>query len=145
MAAIVILGVPATGEVEATQNALAHNVTLTDATIFLLPIIATFVAWATMSYVITGQWLPGISSQYGTGTQTSEGAHLTFVLRAEHFLHNVEYLAPLLPVVSRRRRFSEACDIQDYPAPLAVLGGSIAFDTWACWWGSSSPGTAISS
>jgi hypothetical protein len=130
MAAIVVLVVRYWRSAGAGQTRIRIMSALTDATIFLLPIVTTFVAWATMSYVITGQWFPGISSQYGTGTQTSEGAHLTFALRAEHFLHNIEYLAPLLPVVlvlallfSARRR-----DIRIL-APLAVLGGSVAFDT----------------
>ena len=102
---------------------------LTETTIFLLPLIATFVAWAIMSYVITGLAFPGVSSQYGTGAQTSEAVHLTFGIRAAHLLHNFEYLAPLLPVIvvlaviaSARRR-----DIRIL-APLAILGGSITFD-----------------
>lgn len=100
-----------------------------DTTIFLLPLIATFVSWAVMSYVITGQLFPGISSQYGTGAQTSEAVHLTFGVRLAHDVHNLEYLAPLLPLVlvlavvfSARRR-----DI-GILAPLAVLGGSVLFD-----------------
>ena len=100
-----------------------------DATIFLLPLLATFVAWAVMSYVITGQAFPGITSQYGTGAQTSESVRMTLAMRAAHGVHNVEYLAPLLPVVlvlaiffAARRR-----DLRIL-APLAILGGSVAFD-----------------
>ena len=101
-----------------------------DVTVFLAPLVATFVAWAVMSYVITGQAFPGISSQYGTGAQTSESVHMTFAVRAAHGLHNVEYLAPLLPIVlvlavffAVRRR-----DLRIF-APLAILGGSVIFDT----------------
>jgi hypothetical protein len=100
-----------------------------DATIFLLPLLATFVAWAVMSYVITGQAFPGITSQYGTGAQTSESVRMTLAMRAAHGVHNVEYLAPLLPVVlvlaiffAARRR-----DLRIL-APLAILGGSVTFD-----------------
>ena len=100
-----------------------------DATILLLPLLTTFVAWAFMSYVIVGELFPGISSQYGTAAQTSEAAPMTFVVRAAHLVHNLEYLAPLLPVVlvlaiffSVRRR-----DLRIL-APLAILGGSVTFD-----------------
>ena len=83
-----------------------------------------------MSYVITGQAFPGISSQYGTSAQTSESVKMTFALRADHGIHNLEYLAPLLPIVlvlaivfAARRR-----DLRIL-APLAILGGSVTFDT----------------
>ena len=102
---------------------------LTDTTIYMLPLITAFLAWALMSYVITGQAFAGVSSQYGTGAQTGEAVHLTFAVRAAHLFHNLEYLAPLLPVAlilaiafSVRRR-----DIRIL-APLAILGGSIIFD-----------------
>jgi hypothetical protein len=100
-----------------------------DATIFLAPLVATFMSWAIASYVITGQAFPGVTSQYGTGAQTAQQSALSFGLRASHGIHNVEYLAPLLPVVvvlaiffAARRR-----DLRIL-APLAILGGSVTFD-----------------
>lgn len=127
MAAVVVLGVSYwrnQGRVRARIMTASA-----DATIFLLPLVATFTAWAVMSYVITGLAFPGVSSQYGTSAQTSESVHLNFAVRAAHGLHNVEYLAPLLPVVlvlaivfAARRR-----DIRIL-APLAILGGSVTFD-----------------
>lgn len=100
-----------------------------DATIFLAPLLATFTSWAMMSFVITGQAFPGISSQYGTGAQTSEQAPMTFAVRAAHGLHNVEYLAPLLPLVLVLAIFFSIrrSDLRIL-APLAILGGSVTFD-----------------
>ena len=102
---------------------------LNDIVIFLLPLATTFVAWATMSFVITGQAFPGITSQYGTTAQNAADIHFAFAARVSHDVLNLEYLAPLLPVVlvvaivaSRVRR-----DI-GILAPLAVLGGSLAFN-----------------
>lgn len=127
VAAVVVLGVSywhSQGRVRARIMAASA-----DATIFLSPLVATFLSWAVMSYVITGQLFPGISSQYGTSAQTSESVQMTFAVRASHGLHNVEYLAPLLPVVlvlaiffAARRR-----DLRIL-APLAILGGSVTFD-----------------
>jgi hypothetical protein len=127
MAAVVVLGVSywrSQGRVRARIMAASA-----DATIFLSPLVATFTSWAVMSFVITGQAFPGISSQYGTSAQTSESVQMTLAVRAAHGLHNVEYLAPLLPVVlvlaivfSARRR-----DLRIL-APLAILGGSVTFD-----------------
>lgn len=101
-----------------------------DATIFLAPLVATFTAWAVMSFIITGQAFPGVSSQYGTGAQTSESVQMTFAVRAAHGFHNLEYLVPLLPVIlviaiicATRRR-----DLRIL-APLAILGGSVTFDS----------------
>ncbi len=127
MAAVVVLGVSywrSQGRVRARIMTASA-----DATIFLLPLLTTFVAWAVTSYVITGLAFPGVSSQYGTSAQTSESVQMTFAVRAAHGLHNVEYLAPLLPIVlvlaivfAARRR-----DLRIL-APLAILGGSVTFD-----------------
>lgn len=127
MAAVVVLGVSywrSQGQVRSRIMAASA-----DATIFLAPLLATFTSWAVMSYVITGQLFPGVTSQYGTGAQTSQSVQMTFALRAAHGFHNVLYLAPLLPVVlvvaiffATRRR-----DIRIL-APLAILGGSVTFD-----------------
>ncbi|MGO8861211.1 MAG: hypothetical protein ACLQRH_10675 [Acidimicrobiales bacterium] len=127
MAAVVVLGVSywrSHGQVRARFMAASA-----DALIFLSPLVATFLSWAVMSYVITGQAFPGISSQYGTSAQTSESVQMTFAVRASHGFHNVEYLAPLLLVVlilaiffAARRR-----DLRIL-APLAILGGSVTFD-----------------
>jgi hypothetical protein len=101
-----------------------------DATIFLAPLGATFMSWAVASFVITGQAFAGVSSQYGTAAQTSEAAPMKLAARTAHLVHNLEYLAPLLPVVlvlaiafAARRR-----DLRIL-APLAILGGSVTFDT----------------
>jgi hypothetical protein len=128
MAGLVVLGVSywrSQGQVKARIMGASA-----DATIFLAPLAATFTSWAVMSYVITGQAFPGISSQYGTSAQTSESVKMTFALRADHGIHNLEYLAPLLPIVlvlaivfAARRR-----DLRIL-APLAILGGSVTFDT----------------
>lgn len=127
MAAVVVLGVSYWRSQGRPRTRLMAA--SADTSIFLAPLVATFTSWAVMSFVITGQAFPGISSQYGTGAQTSESVHMTFAVRAAHGLHNVEYLAPLLPLVlvvaiacSARRR-----DLRIF-APLAILGGSVTFD-----------------
>jgi hypothetical protein len=128
MAGVVVLGVSywrRAGRASVARFKSAFG----DLTIFLIPIATTFIAWAMMSYVIVGQAFPGVSSQYGTASQTSAAAYLTLADRANHLIHNVGYLAPLLPIglvlaifFSARRR-----DIRIL-APLAILGGSITFD-----------------
>ena len=127
MSAVVVLGVSywrSQGRVRARIMAASADVT-----IFLSPLVATFMSWAVMSFVITGQAFAGVSSQYGTAAQTSESVKMTFAVRAAHGLHNLEYLAPLIPVVlvlaiffAARRR-----DLRIL-APLAILGGSVTFD-----------------
>ena len=127
MATVVVLGVSYwRGQGSSRTRIKAASA---DATIFLAPLVATFVSWAIASYVITGQAFPGVTSQYGTGAQTSQSAQMTFAVRAAHGLHNIEYLAPFLPVVvvlaiflAARRR-----DLRIL-APLTVLGGSVIFD-----------------
>ncbi len=127
MATVVVLGVSYWRAQGSTR--IRIRAASADATIFLAPLVATFVSWAIASYVITGQAFPGVTSQYGTGNQTSQSVHMTFAVRAAHGLHNIEYLAPLLPIVvvlaiffAARRR-----DLRIL-APLAVLGGSVTFD-----------------
>ena len=128
LAAVVVLGVSYSRSHDQLRDRIKGAAA--DATIFLAPTVATFTAWAVMSYVIVGQAFPGISSQYGTGAQTSESVQMTFAARAAHGMHNIEYLAPLLPIVlvlailfAVRRR-----DLRVL-APLAILGGSVTFDT----------------
>ena len=127
MATVVVLGVSYRRGQGSTRTRIKGA--SADATIFLAPLVATFMSWAIASYVITGQAFPGVTSQYGTGNQTSQAVPMTFAVRAAHALHNIGYLAPLLPLVlvpaiffAARRR-----DLRIL-APLAVLGGSVTFD-----------------
>ena len=127
MATVVVLGVSYWRGQGSTRTRI--KAASADATIFLAPLVATFMSWAIASYVITGQAFPGVTSQYGTGNQTSQSVQMTFAVRAAHGLHNIEYLAPFLPIVvvlaiffAARRR-----DLRIL-APLAVLGGSVTFD-----------------
>jgi hypothetical protein len=103
---------------------------LTDVAVFVLPVATTFVGWATASYVITGQAFPQFTSQYGNSSQTAaSGSHYSLAVRVLHDVRNIEYLAPVLPIVlvislilALRRRDARVL------APLAILGGSVAFD-----------------
>jgi len=105
-------------------------VAMTDCAVLLLPVLTTFVAWAVASYVITGQAFGQFTSQYGNSSQiANSGVRYTLRARSLYDMHSIEYLAPLLPVVllaalalSLRRR-----DLRIL-GPLAVLGGSLAFD-----------------
>ena len=103
---------------------------LTDVAIFMLPVATTFVGWATASDVITGQPFPQFTSQYGNSSQTAaSGAHYSLAIRALHDVKSIEYLAPVFPIVlvvslilAVRRHDARVL------APLAILGGSVAFD-----------------
>jgi hypothetical protein len=103
---------------------------LTDCVIFLLPVVTTFAAWATASDVITGQPFAQFTSQYGNTAQIAAGnGHYTLMARFAHDARSIEYLAPLIPVVliaalvmAYRRRDARVF------GPIAILGGSLAFD-----------------
>ena len=129
MATVVVLGVSYWRGQGSTRTRTRIKAASADATIFLAPLVATFMSWAIASYVITGQAFPGVTSQYGTGNQTSQSVQMTFAVRAAHGLHNIEYLAPFLPVVVVLAIFFAARhrDLRIL-APLAVLGGSVTFD-----------------
>ena len=107
---------------------------LTDVTVYLLPVITSFVAWAFASLVITGSAFDQFTSQYGNSAQIQDyGAyyhlqHGHYGARLLHEVTDLESLAPLLPllviiatVVAVRRRDGQ------FLIPLAVFGGGIAF------------------
>ncbi len=103
---------------------------MTDGVIFLLPIVTAFAGWAIASYVITGQAFAQFTSQYGNSSQiASSGTHYTLAARALYDLRSIEYLAPVIPVVLV---VALAFGLKRHDArvlgPLAVLGGSLAFD-----------------
>jgi len=111
---------------------------LTDATLFEMPFVTAFVAWAFISYIITGQAFAQFTSVYGTASQlkvsSSEGGGPPPLLsdRILHDVHDILYLAPtvlviliLATVLSMLRR-----DV-GILAPLSVLGAGLAFDAFA--------------
>ena len=74
---------------------------LTDATILVIPFWTCFVAWAVMSYVITGQAFLQFSSKYGNSYQIA-AAHIPkghLSTRLFHEFQSIEYLAPALPIL----------------------------------------------
>jgi hypothetical protein len=103
---------------------------LTDAVIYLMPVLTAFVGWAVVSYVITGQAFAQFTSKYGNSALISE-AHapkMKLVARLIHEGQAIEFLAPLFPlivamalVVAIRRR-----DVQ-LLGMVAILGGGLAF------------------
>ncbi|MGA2037293.1 MAG: hypothetical protein ABSH04_06895 [Acidimicrobiales bacterium] len=107
---------------------------LTDGTVFLLPVAATFTGWALASYVITGQPFQQFTSQYGNTAELAiygssygnKAGHE--VARLLHEATAVTYLAPLLPLVILGA-FVGARKFRDWQllVPLAVLGGGLGF------------------
>jgi hypothetical protein len=106
---------------------------MTDAVIFLLPFVASFVGWAVASYVITGQFFAQFSSPYGTSAQIAAGggAGTRFPFGGELRLeaHALEYLAPLLAVIVVVA-LAKGIVRRDplVLVPIAVVGGGLAFD-----------------
>jgi len=102
---------------------------ITDMTIFLMPFVTAFVAWAFTSYVITGQPFQQFTSVYGNTSQEQLLQHQVLHARLLTDLHAVFFLAPTIPIV-----LILAIDLatrrKDYGllAPLAVVGGGLAFD-----------------
>ena len=102
---------------------------LTDTTIFLIPVVTSFIGWAVVSYVITGQPFEQFTSIYGNSSQELLLSHQVLHGRLVTDLHAVLYLAPTIPIVlflaidiaTRRRDFGLL-------APLAIVGGGLAFD-----------------
>jgi len=107
---------------------------LTDMTIFLVPLVVSFGGWAIASLVITGQAFAQFTSQYGNTSQIRTqgltpghyGARLTLESQA------IASLAPLLlvvlvvaAVVARRHRDRRIL------APIAILGGALVFDCFS--------------
>jgi hypothetical protein len=105
---------------------------LTDLIIFEIPIATTFLGWAVVSYVITGQPFPQFESIYGNSSQEKLSSHLALHARITQDLHAIFYMAPTIPVIlivaavlAIRRR-----DI-GILAPLTIVGGGAAFDLLA--------------
>jgi hypothetical protein len=105
---------------------------LTDGVIFLLPVITTFVGWAVVSYVITGQPFGQFTSQYGNSAQLQSAGLVKsgeYGVRMAHEVTDLSYLVPLIPVVIvlvlvrgvLRKDFNQAAGV------VAVVGGALAF------------------
>ncbi len=103
---------------------------LTDAAVFLLPFVTSFVGWAAAGYAITGQAFGQLTSEYGTAQIAAAGYQKTKLVPGLVFEgHVLEYLGPLLPVlllaaafVAWRRRDALILVV------LAVCGGALLFD-----------------
>ena len=102
---------------------------LTDLAIFEFPFVTTFLGWAAVSYVITGSPFEQFTSIYGNASQERLLSHLALHARIATDVRDVNYLAPTIVIVlvvaiylAARRR-----DV-GLLAPLAVVGGGLAFD-----------------
>ncbi len=103
---------------------------LTDATIFLLPIVTTFAAWAVASYIIVGHPFEQLSAQFGNTSLIAQsgmkaghyGARLLFEAKS------IEYLGPALAIIVTLAVIAAAYrrDIQIL-AIGAILGGGLLF------------------
>ena len=103
-----------------------------DLIIFEIPFAVTFTGWAVVSYVITGSPFQQFTSVYGTTSQIKVAGSVALKARILQDVHDIFYLAPAIPLIAiialylaRRRR-----DI-GVLAPLAVVGGGLAFDLMA--------------
>jgi hypothetical protein len=103
-----------------------------DAVIFAAPPFTAAVGWAITSYVITGHFFEQFTSIYGNSTQELFLHHKSFSGRVLYEVHAITALAPLLSIVlvasmivAFRRRDPRML------APVAVLGGALAFDMLA--------------
>ncbi len=111
---------------------------LTDITVFLLPVVTAFAGWAVTSYVITGEPFQQFTSQYGNTAELSafgssygvQPGHQ--VMRIRHELTDLGHMAPLLPIILILALFF-VCKRKDWQmlAPIAVLGGGLAFDMFS--------------
>jgi hypothetical protein len=74
---------------------------LTDVTVLLLPIVTSFVGWAVVSYVITGQPFQQFQSKYGNATLIANAHEPTVTLHARlvHEAKAITYMSPLLIVI----------------------------------------------
>ena len=103
---------------------------LTDAVIFVMPIVTAFLGWAAMAWVITGQPFQQLTSKYGNAALISN-SHIepgALSTRLVHEMSAITYTGPLLTVimvaaaiVALRRRNLQILGI------AAVLGGGLAF------------------
>ncbi len=73
----------------------------TDVVVFTLPVATSFVGWAVVSAVITGQPFAQIQSKYGNAALIKNSHEITGTLhdRLVHEVKAVTYLAPLLIVI----------------------------------------------
>ncbi len=103
-----------------------------DLVIFEIPFAVTFAGWAVVSYVITGSPFQQFTSVYGTTSQIKVAGSVALKARVFQDVHDIFYLAPAIPVIaivalylaSRRRDIGVL-------APIAVVGGGLAFDLLA--------------
>jgi hypothetical protein len=105
---------------------------MTDVVIFEIPVVMSFIGWAIASYVITGQPFQQFTSNYGTTSQIKLEGSAALKQRILQDIHDVLYLSPSILIVSivavliaTRRR-----DV-GILAPIAVVGGALAFDLLA--------------
>lgn len=125
----VAVGVVTYGRTHGARSARIRAAT-SDLVIFGAPAFIAAAGWAITSYVITGQPFAQFTSIYGTSSQLAQiDFKTTFHGRMVLEFHDIGSLAPLVPVVllaavvvSIRRRDPRVL------APLAVLGGALAFD-----------------
>jgi hypothetical protein len=103
---------------------------IADAAIFAVPALTAAVGWAVVSKVITGQYFGQFESIYGNSAQELLLQHKSFHGRIIYDIQAIGSLWPLLPItllisivlaISRRD--------PRMLAPLAILGGAVAFDS----------------
>jgi hypothetical protein len=105
---------------------------LSDLTLFAIPGFVAAAGWAVTSYVITGQFFGQFSSIYGNSEQVQNAHNPPFDGRVLFLLHASNALAPLLPfVVIAAVAVAFTRKDPRILAPLAVLGGAMAFDMLA--------------
>jgi hypothetical protein len=100
---------------------------MSDLLIFVAPAFTAAVGWATISYVIIGQFLDGGALSVRLAHQRQD--YSTLSQRVVYVVHAVGALAPFLPVlvavaavVAIKRKDPRVL------APVAVFGGSLGFD-----------------
>jgi hypothetical protein len=74
---------------------------LTDSTVLVLPILTSFVGWAAVSYVITGQPFQQFQSKYGNATLIANAHEAVGTLHSRliHEVKAITSMAPLLIVI----------------------------------------------
>ena len=106
---------------------------LLDATIFEIPFVTSFIGWAVVSYVITGQAFQRISTATNVPTVIQQASRLPpFRQRITIDVHDVLWLAPTLGllvavavIVAVRRRDTGLL------APITVVGGGLLFSLFS--------------
>jgi hypothetical protein len=127
----VIVGVVSYSRAQGGRTSRAKTA-LSDLTIFAIPGFVAAAGWAVTSYVITGQFFGQFSSIYGNSEQVQNAHNPPFDGRVLFLLHASNALAPLLPVVVIAAvAVAFARNDPRILAPLAVLGGAMAFDMLA--------------